>query len=100
MTKKDAARQIFGVASRLRRSPVRGDETVDFEVLFLLSIARDLDPATYRYREAEVDWSIDDAPSVETKLRTLIERPDTPTAEREAAVLALDRRRRKRLASS
>ncbi len=94
MTKKDAARQIFGVASRLRRSAVRGDETVDFEVLFLCGLARDLDPSDRRYVEAEVEWSIDDAPSVETKLRSLIESPATPTAEREAAVLALERKRR------
>lgn len=90
MTKKDAAVQVWGVARRLRKY-AQGDETIDSEVLFLLGIAEDLDPKNDRYVSDYVEWMIDDAPSVKVKLRNLIEHPETPTTERDAAVRALHR---------
>jgi hypothetical protein len=90
MTKKDAAIQVWGVARRLR-DHAKGDDMIDFEVLFLLGIARELDPMNRRYVEDEVAWSIDDAPSVRVKLRNLIDHPSTPQPEREAALRAMQR---------
>jgi hypothetical protein len=88
MTKKDAAVQVWGVASRLRKY-MQGDEEIDFEVLFLVGIAKMLDPGNRRYIEDEVKWTMDDGPAVLGKLRNLIEHPDTPVHEREAAVRML-----------
>jgi hypothetical protein len=90
MTKKDAAVQVWGVATRLRVL-LQGDEDVDFEVLYLLDIACELDPGNRRYIDDRVQWSIDDKPGVRVKLRKLIDHPGTPQPEREAALRALDR---------
>ena len=94
MTKKDAAVQVWGVASRLRKH-LQGDEEVNFEILFLIGIAKELDPGNRRYIEDEVKWTMDDGPAVKGKLRNLIEHPGTPIHEREAAVRMLAKLRAK-----
>lgn len=93
MTKKDAALHLLGIALAMNGA-MGGDEGVDVWTTSLLWIAADLDPGIVAHRRY-ID-AVADSDAVETKLRRLIEHPGTPTGEREAAVSALDRVRRRR----
>ena|SRR3990167_1401158 len=87
MTKKDAAARLFYVA-RLIRVELEGDEAADTWAMLIDGIAHDLDPQNPRYVET---YSRASRIALRVKLRRLIEHPETPQHEREAAVRALYR---------
>lgn len=91
MTKKDAAVQVFWVA-KLIHDELGDDEEAAVWIMLLGAVARDLDPHNDRYNSYFLN---DPKPSVLSKLRNLIMHPSTPANEREAAVRAYDRLRRR-----
>jgi len=92
-TKKDAAANVYWIAQRIREK-LEGDEDADLWVMLLENLAHSLDPKTERY--ILEPFMRDPKPSVQVKLRRLIEHPATPQPEREAAINALARLRLKR----
>jgi hypothetical protein len=88
MTKRDAASTTYWIA-KLIRDTMGDDEDANVWVLLLEGVARNLDPD--RARDYSVLWA--SKPSKQRLLRNLIEHPDTPSHERDAAVLALHRLR-------
>lgn len=88
MTKKDAAYDLLGCALSMSGA-MAGDEGVDEWVWRILYVARGLYPLIEQHPKYHEALFADE--SRETKLRRLIEHPETPTAEREAAVAALAR---------
>lgn len=88
MTKKSAALDLLALAKTIQEGST--DEGAFFWVQWLLGTARQLDPMIhehpYYFKLME-----DPDESRQAKLRRMIEHPDTPTAEREAAVSALAR---------
>lgn len=96
-TKKEAALGLLGLALTMYRARP-GDENTDLWILRVLWAADSLDPKIIHHdRYSEIVTGLYDAPLPrEAKLRQLIEHPQTPTHEREAAVAALDRVRRAR----
>lgn len=88
MTKKQTALQLLGLALDVHRA-MAGDETADIWIVRLLWLAQGLNPAIVQHpRYLEV---LSDGDSLRMKLRRLIEHPETPAGEREAAVAALAR---------
>ena len=93
-TKRDAAMEALMLA-RVIHGAMAGDEGADMWVSSLLSLARRLDPSVAykpgKFSDLYFELLTSDGESKQTKLRRLIDHPATPAAEREAAVLALDR---------
>lgn len=88
MTKRDAAMHLLGIARSIHRE-MAGDDEADVWIVQLARIAQSLDERIIHH-DAYVEI-ITGSDSRKVKLRRLIEHPDTPTGEREAAVAALAR---------
>jgi hypothetical protein len=92
VTKKSAALDLLALAKSIHDNST--DEDRSFWVTWLLGTARGLNPMIHEH-PYYMTLLVDDVETREMKLRRLIEHPDTPTVEREAAVQALQRVRAK-----
>ena len=91
-TKKDASMETLMIA-RAIHDRLAGDDEADSWVQWLLSLARSLNPTIGNGPESDIYIRLlaSGRVSIRVKLRRLIDHPNTPQPEREAALSALER---------